>query len=69
MSGTTITSSFKIGDKVKIKPFNTEGKVQSLWLKAEGLQIEVRYYTEKERKYEYFYEDELEFITEKKTGF
>lgn len=66
---TIITTPFKIGDNVKVKPWNTEGKVTSLWLKPEGLLVEVRYYTDKERKYEYFYEDELEFITEKKTGF
>ena len=67
--GTSITSVFKLGDKVFVKPWNTEGKVVSMWLKPEGLSIEVRYYTDKERKYEYFYEDELNFVTEKKTGF
>ena len=67
--GTNITSEFKIGDKVKVKPYNTEGRVASLWLKPEALLIEVRYYTDKERKYEYFYEDELEFVKETKTGF
>lgn len=67
--GTTFRTVFKIGDKVRVKPYSTEGKVTSLWLKPEGLLIEVRYYTDKERKYEYFYEDELEFVTEKKTGF
>ena len=68
-SGTHVYSAFKLNDKVFVKPWNTEGKVMSLWLKPEGLLIEVRYYTDKERKYEYFYEDELEFVTEKKTGF
>ena len=67
--GTTFRTVFKLQDEVRIKPYNTEGKVVSLWLKPEGLLIEVRYYTDKERKYEYFYEDELEFIKEKKTGF
>ena len=67
--GTHIFTPFKIGDIVFIKPWNTEGKVQTLWLKPEGLLVEVRYYTDKERKFEYFYEDELEFVTEKKTGF
>lgn len=69
VTGTTFYTVFKLQDEVKIKPYNTEGKVVSLWLKPEGLLIEVRYYTDKERKYEYFYEDELEFIKEKKTGF
>ena len=68
-TGTTFRTVFKLQDEVRIKPYNTEGKVVSLWLKPEGLLIEVRYYTDKERKYEYFYEDELEFIREKKTGF
>ena len=68
-TGTTFRTVFKLQDEVRIKPYNTEGKVVSLWLKPEGLLIEVRYYTDKERKYEYFYEDELEFIKEKKTGF
>ena len=67
--GTHFHSVFALKDKVHVKPWNTEGKVLSLWLKPEGLLIEVRYYTDKERKYEYFYEDELEFVTEKKTGF
>lgn len=68
-TGTTFHTVFKLQDEVRIKPYNTEGKVVSLWLKPEGLLIEVRYYTDKERKYEYFYEEELEFVTEKKTGF
>lgn len=68
-AGTNFSTVFKIKDDVKIKPYSTEGKVMSLWLKPEGLLIEVRYYTDKECKYEYFYEDELEFIKEKKTGF
>ena len=67
--GTIISTPYKIGDEVRIIPFNTEGTVCSLWLKPEGLQVEVRYYTEKERKYDYFFESELEFITEKKKGF
>ena len=68
-TGTIFRTVFKLQDEVRIKPYNTEGKVVSLWLKPEGLLIEVRYYTDKERKYEYFYEDELEFVKEKKTGF
>ena len=67
--GTNFSTIFKIGDEVRVIPYKTEGKVTSLWLKPEGLSIEVRYYTDKERKHEYFYEDELEFVTEKKTGF
>ena len=67
--GTNFSTIFKIGDKVRVIPYSMEGKVTSLWLKPEGLLIEVRYYTDKECKYEYFYEDELEFSTEKKTGF
>ena len=69
IEGTCIYSAFKLNDEVFVKPWNTKGRVVSIWLKPEGLLIEVRYYTDKERKYEYFYEDELEFITEKKTGF
>lgn len=67
--GTHIHTLFRLGDIVTVKPWHTEGKVMSLWYKPEGLLIEVRYYTDKERKFEYFYEDELEFVTEKKTGF
>ena len=67
--GTSILTPFKIGDTVFVKPWHTEGRVTTLWLKPEGLLIEVRYYTDKERKFDYFYEDELEFVTEKKTGF
>ena len=68
-TGTNFHTAFRIKDEVKIKPYNTKGRVVSLWLKPEGLLIEVRYYTDREQKYEYFYEDELEFIKEMKTGF
>lgn len=69
VEGTSIHTLFKLGDTVTVKPWNTEGRVMSMWYKPEGLLIEVRYYTDKERKFDYFYEDELEFVTEKKTGF
>ena len=67
--GTITHTLFKLGDTVTVKPWHTEGRVMSMWYKPEGLLIEVRYYTDKERKFDYFYENELEFVTEKKTGF
>ena len=66
---TVISSIFQMKDKVKIKPFGIEGIVRSFWFKAEGLFIEVRYFQDRERKSDFFFEDELEFITETHTGF
>ena len=67
--GTCIQTEFNIGRRVLIKPYKSEGTVESIWLTRGGLKIEVRYYTATERKCEYFYPDELEFIKEIKTGF
>lgn len=67
--GTCLETEFRIGERVFIKPYKSEGTVESIWLTRGGLRIEVRYYTDKERKCEYFYPEELEFIKEKKTGF
>ena len=67
---THIKSSFKFDDKVEIKPLKVEGRVSSFWLKRENcLFIEVRYFMNNELKTDYFFEDELEVIKEKKTGF
>ena len=69
-TGTNIKTQFKIGDKVKIIPFGEiEGRVVSIWLNKDGLRIEVRYTKDVSMERDYFYEDELEFTTEKKTGF
>ena len=65
-----IKSSFKFNDRVEILPLNVEGRVVSFWLKGESyLMVEVRYFINNEKKIEYFFEDELEVIKEKKTGF
>ena len=67
---THITSSFRFNDKVEIKPLKVEGRVVSFWLKEENyLMVEVRYFINNEKKIDYFFEDELEVIKEKKTGF
>ena len=44
--------------------------ILSFWLKEENyLMVEVRYFINNEKKIDYFFEDELEVIKEKKTGF
>ena len=68
--GTNIKSKFKIDDKVEIKPLKVEGRVVSLWLKhPDVLLVEVRHFINNEKKFEYFYEEELEITKEKEVGF
>lgn len=68
--GTTIKSNFNFDDKVKILPLEVEGRVTSIWLKEKGcIMIEVRYFLNNKKEIEYFFEDELEIVQEKKTGF
>ena len=65
-----IESDFDFNEKVRIKPLNIEGTIESFWLRKGGdLLIEVRYFLNDEVKKEYFYGDELEVIKEVKTGF
>lgn len=69
-TATHIKSSFRFNDRVEILPLKVEGRVVSFWLKEENyLMVEVRYFINNEKKIEYFFEDELEVIKEKKTGF
>ena len=65
-----IESAFDFNEKVKIKPLEVEGTIESFWLrKAYELMIEVRYFLNNEIKKDYFYGDELEVIKEAKAGF
>lgn len=66
---TIIVAPFQYEDKVLIKPLGVEGNVTSFWWKPERLFIEVRFYDNKERKVDFFWEEELEFVKDKKTGF
>lgn len=69
-TSTHIKSNFKFDDKVEIKPLDIEGRVISFWYRREDwLVLEVRYFINNEVKTDYFYEEELEVIKEKKTGF
>ena len=68
-TATIIMSEFQYEDRVLIKPLGLEGNVTSFWRKPERLFIEVRYYQDKERKVDFFWEEELEFVRDKRTGF
>ena len=65
-----IECGFDFDEKVRIKPLNVEGTVESFWLKnGYNLLIEVRYFLENKIQKEYFYSDELEVLKEVKAGF
>ncbi len=66
---TIVITEFQYEDKVLIKPLGLEGNVVSFWRKPERLFIEVRYYQDKEKKSDFFWEEELEFVKDKHTGF
>lgn len=66
---TIVITEFQYEDKVLIKPLGLEGNVVSFWRKPERLLIEVRYYQDKEKKSDFFWEGELEFVKDKHTGF
>lgn len=66
---TIVITEFQYEDKVLIKPLGLEGNVISFWRKPERLFIEVRYYQDKEKKSDFFWEEELEFVKDKHTGF
>lgn len=66
---TIVITEFQYEDKVLIKPLGLEGNVVSFWRKPERLFIEVRYYKDKEKKSDFFWEEELEFVKDKHTGF
>ncbi len=66
---TIVITEFQYEDKVLIKPLGLEGRVISFWRKPERLFIEVRYYQDKEKKSDFFWEEELEFVKDKHTGF
>lgn len=66
---TIVITEFQYEDRVLIKPLGLEGNVVSFWRKPERLFIEVRYYQDKEKKSDFFWEEELEFVKDKHTGF
>ena len=66
---TIVITEFQYEDKVLIKPLELEGRVISFWRKPERLFIEVRYYQDKEKKSDFFWEEELEFVKDRHTGF
>lgn len=51
---------FNIGDKIKIKELDREGRVHSIWFTKHGIEFQVRYFYNGEIKEVYFYEDEIE---------
>ena len=59
----TIKTKFDREQEVMIVPLeNLKGKVESIWLTANGLKYEVRYFYNAVPHIEYFYEDELKGI-------
>ena len=54
-----IKTKYSINDMIKIIPFETNGKIISIWYKKE-IKYEVRYFIESKIEEQYFYESELE---------
>jgi hypothetical protein len=58
-----INNTYNIGDSVKIKPINTVGTVTAVFFGETGLQYQVAYFLNGERKHLYLYPVELSNIT------
>lgn len=59
MPGETILFAYKLNDRVRIAPLETNGRIIGLYLCEDGAQYRVRYFYEGQAKTEYFYLDEL----------
>lgn len=60
--GATMMMRFKfdIGDHVKMKELEWQGRVISIWFARRGVEYEIRYVFNGEYKQAYFYEDDLD---------
>jgi hypothetical protein len=58
----TIDYKFSIGDIVKIKELELNGRVISVWSGRRGNEIQVIYFCNGKREEVYFFEDELEGV-------
>jgi hypothetical protein len=61
-----IETLFDIRDKVKIKETKHDGRIISIWIVSTGVTYETRYFNSGKLEKEYFYEDEIELMGDKK---
>ena len=52
----------ELGDRVKIKEIDLQGRVVSIWITSTGTKYQVRYFWNCEIQEVYFYSDELEQV-------
>ena len=64
-----ITTDFNIDDEIKIKALNLKGRVIAVRVNTFGLEIYVKYYSNNDMKYDYFFEDELEHVKDEVPSF
>ena len=55
----TYLTPYKINDSVKIKELQVVGIVDSVWIRRDSTEYEVRYFSNGDRKKEYFLQEEL----------
>lgn len=64
----TVNFKYSLGEVVRIKELNWPATVISLWYGKRGIEYECRYVTHSEYKQVYFFEFELEPMTNHKGG-
>lgn len=64
-----IESKYDLGDLVHLDVFNKDAIISAFTFDRSGMQYKVRYVVGDEFKYEWFYEDELKDVQQKKMGF